>query len=91
MTIEKELGGFMGLGKKKSTIHLILPRKAYYVGERAKVELQIFNSECTQVQDELDEMAEGLLIIATGLLEVLPKLSLDFLNYLFSDSVEVKY
>ena len=51
----------------------------------------IFNSECTQVQDELDEMAKGLPIIATGLLEVLPKFSLDFLNYLFSDSVEVKY
>ena len=29
----------------------------------------IFNSECTQVQDELDEMAKGLTIIATGLLE----------------------
>ena len=29
----------------------------------------IFNSECTQVQDELDEMAKGLPIIATGLLE----------------------
>ena len=51
----------------------------------------IFNSECTQVQDELDEMAEGLPIIATGLLEVLSKFSLDFLNYLLSDSVEVKY
>ena len=42
----------------------------------------IFNSECTQVQDELDEMAKGLTIIATGLLEVLPKFSLDFLNYI---------
>ena len=54
MTIEKELGGFMGLGKKKSTIHLILPRKAYYVGERAKVELQIFNSECTKDLDRVE-------------------------------------
>ena len=42
----------------------------------------ICNYECTQVQAELDEMAEGLPIIATGLLEVLPKFPLDFLNYL---------
>ena len=44
----------MGLGKKKSTIHLILPRKSYYVGEKAPVELQIFNSECTKDLDRVE-------------------------------------
>ena len=33
----KELGGFLGIGKSKSTTNIILPRKQFFVGERAEV------------------------------------------------------
>ena len=54
VTIEKELGGFMGIGKKLSTANLVLPRKVYYVGERAPTELQLFNSECSKDLDRVE-------------------------------------